>query len=97
MFFSYFCSMKFKNIKSSIIYQFRKSDWFKQWVIKRNAWGIFSKHSHIKKDGLEKQKYNTEASALRAAEAMQKRYEGKFACYKCMFCDSYHVGKQLKP
>jgi hypothetical protein len=89
--------MRYKNVKSAIIYQFRKPDWFKQWVIKRNAWGIFSKHSHTKKDGVEKQKYNTEASALRAAEAMQKRYEGKFACYKCMFCDGFHVGKQLKP
>jgi hypothetical protein len=57
--------------------------------------GIFSKYSHLKKDGIAKQTYNTEASALRAAEAMQKRYDGTFACYKCMFCDGYHVGKQL--
>jgi hypothetical protein len=87
--------MKLKNIQQAIVYQFKKQDWFKQWVTKRNAWGVFSKHSHTRKDGLAKQTYNTEASALRAAEAMQKRYDGTFACYKCMFCDGYHVGKQL--
>jgi len=89
--------MNIKNIISAIRFQFGKEDWFTQWFIKRNAWGIFSKWSHIKKDGTDKQKYPRVDSASRASEKMTEKYDGKFAHYKCAFCDGYHIGKQMKP
>lgn len=88
--------MKIKNIKSAILYQIKSKDWVQQIFTKRNAWGIFSKWSHQRKDGKLKQKYNTEASALRASESMERKYGGRFRCYKCLFCDGFHVGKPLK-
>ena len=89
--------MKFKNIKESIIYQLKQKDWFEQIITKRNAWGIFSKYSHQRKDGKIKQRYNTETSALKAVESMEKKYNNKYKCYRCAFCEGFHIGKPLKP
>jgi hypothetical protein len=37
--------------------------------------------------------YNTQASAKRAKENMEKKNPGKtFSYYKCVFCDGYHLG-----
>ena len=69
---------------------------FRNFVVTRNAWGLFHKNSHIRGDGKGlKVMYNTRKSAERAAESMNKKYTEKahFAVYKCVHCDGYHVGK----
>ena len=89
--------MNIKNLCLAIKYQILSDDAFEQIFIKRNAWGIFSKWSHYTKEDKLKQRYNTEASALRAANSMMEKYKGVFRCYKCAYCNGYHVGKPLKP
>ena len=80
--------MKLKNLIAAIKYQ-----GFKEFFVSGNGWGIFSKNSHTnqhtKKD---KVCYNTEASALKAVAAMNKKYGGNLVPYKCAFCDGYHIG-----
>lgn len=85
-----------KNLLKGIWFQIRHKDWFRNIFITRNAIGIFWRHSHTRKDGVDKQVYNTLASANKAAESMNKKYDGKFVAYKCCFCNGFHVGKQLK-
>ena len=66
----------------------------RNFFITRNAWGLFHKNSHtVAKTGKEKVKYNTRKSAVRSAEAMERKYDGIFRAYKCVHCDGYHVGK----
>ena len=52
----------------------------------------FRKRSHERLDGTPKVMYNTQASAKRAAEAMEKKNNIRYSYYKCAFCDGYHVG-----
>ena len=86
-----------KQINKYYKFQLKQKNWFQEVFIKRNAWGIFSNYSHWKKDGNEKQIYASENQAIRAAEAMEKRYNNKYAVYCCMFCGGFHIGKKLKP
>jgi len=85
-----------KDIKAAILYQIKQKDWFKQILIKKNAWGIFSEYSHTKKDGGIKQRYELERHAKKAAESMERKYANKYVAYRCMFCDGFHIGKPLK-
>lgn len=39
--------------------------------------------------------YNTIKSAKRSAEAMSKKTGKHFSYYKCLFCDGYHIGKNM--
>jgi len=59
----------------------------------KNGRGIFYERSHLTMKGKEKVKYGHKDSALRASEAMEIKYGGHYSCYKCIFCDGYHVGK----
>ena len=58
-----------------------------------NVWGLFHKRSHENQDGRPKVKYNTKASAEKAAASMARKHGGYFSNYKCMRCDGYHIGK----
>jgi len=59
-----------------------------------NAWGMFSKNSHIAAySGKPKVEYPTKASATKAAESMGKKKGVHFSTYKCVWCDGYHIGK----
>jgi len=66
----------------------------RNWFITRNAWGLFSKNSHVAAySGKPKIMYNSKESSLRAADAMKKKKGAHFSSYKCLFCDGYHIGK----
>ena len=67
---------------------------FYNFFVSRNAWGAFSKWSHIRGDTNEpKIAYSSFKSAKRAADKMGEKYGKHFSVYKCLFCDGYHVGK----
>jgi hypothetical protein len=64
----------------------------------RNLWkghilGLFSERSHLTQNGTPKVKYNTKASATKAAAKMSQKHNTHFSNYKCLWCDGYHLGK----
>lgn len=86
--------MKLKNIWLVFVDQLPLSRMFKNFVITRNAWGLFYKSSHISSiSNNPKIMYNTKVSALRAASNMNKKTGYKFSAYKCIHCNGYHIGK----
>lgn len=59
-----------------------------------NGWGIFSRRSHLKVNGMPKVTYYDAGSAGAASRAMARKHKGAvFEGYKCIWCDGYHVGK----
>lgn len=62
-------------------------------LIKGHIFGLFSKYSHINKNGNPKVKYNTKTSAQRAATTMSEKKNVHFSNYKCIYCSGYHIGK----
>jgi hypothetical protein len=62
-------------------------------LVKGNLKGLFHARSHLNWDGRPKVKYNTKASAIKAADAMAKKQSVYFSNYKCVHCDGYHIGK----
>ena len=84
--------MKLKNFILSLKEQGPFGRFFKNFFITRNGWGLFSKYSHINKNGKEKISYKR-SSAIWAAKQMEKKYGYHYSVYKCMFCDGYHIGK----
>lgn len=88
--------IKFRNFCLWFKDQAMRKRAFHNFFISRNAWGAFSKWSHIRGDTNEpKVTYNTFESAKRAADKMSEKYGKHFSTYKCLFCDGYHVGKNL--
>jgi hypothetical protein len=86
--------MKLKNLYLALKDQMPVKRFFINFVVTRNAWGLFHKNSHIRGDGNgAKVMYNTRKSAERARDSMIKKYEKSFSVYKCVHCDGYHVGK----
>ena len=91
-----------KKIKPSYIGvwlkdQLSRSDWFRNMVLDRSAWGAFSIFAHAKRsDGKPKISYKSKSKAEKAAFDMAKRYGYSFATYKCLFCDGWHVSKAIK-
>lgn len=86
--------MKIRNLWMVLKDQGPLSRFWRNWFITRNAWGLFSKNSHIvAATGKPKVMYNTKASSLRAAESMKKKHGVHFSSYKCLWCDGYHIGK----
>jgi hypothetical protein len=90
--------MKLRNIILVIKDQMPLKRMFRNFIITRNAWGLFFRNgSHIAGySGKEKVRYNTKATSLKAAASMNKKTGNHFASYKCLFCDGYHVGKTRK-
>ena len=67
---------------------------WENFIITGNAWGMFSKYSHInRKTGKDKAMYNSKLTANLAAMAMSKKNDVHFSSYKCIFCDGYHIGR----
>lgn len=86
--------MKLKNLWLAIKDQMPLTRFFRNFFITRNAWGLFHKNSHISQStGKPKVVYNTKPTAQKAAINMMTKYEAKFASYKCLHCDGYHIGK----
>lgn len=85
--------MKLKNLYLGLREQLPWKRFFVNFFITRNAWGMFYKRSHQNSNGTLKVKYNTKATALKAAQKMSEKRGVHFSTYKCIFCDGYHIGK----
>lgn len=86
--------IKFRNIILAIKDQLPLSRMFRNFVITRNAWGLFYKSSHISQGtGQPKIAYGSKRSAEKAASQMARKRGVHFSNYKCLRCDGYHVGK----
>jgi len=86
--------MKLKNLYKALREQGPLKRAYHNFVVTRNAWGMFHKNSHQRADtGKPKVMYNRKSSALKAAESMNKKYNKHFSVYKCVYCDGYHLGK----
>ena len=86
--------MKLKNLIAALKDQLPWKRAFTNFIITRNAWGMFSKSSHIRQDtGKLKVEYNTRVSAEKAAYALKIKTTKHFSVYKCIYCDGYHLGK----
>lgn len=86
--------MKLKNLILAIYEQGPIKRAFRNFVITRNAWGMFHINSHVRFDTKKpKVMYNTKDTALKAATSMGEKTNTHFSVYKCVFCDGYHLGK----
>jgi len=86
--------VKLRNVFLALRHQLPLGRAFRNFVITRNAWGMFHQNSHIAQgSGKPKVEYGSLASAEKAAASMQKKHGGAFRPYKCVFCDGYHIGK----
>lgn len=86
--------IKIKNIVLALYEQGPIKRAFRNFIITRNAWGMFYIISHQRQDnGKLKVMYNTKESAQKAADSMKKKMNKHFSVYKCVFCDGYHLGK----
>lgn len=74
--------------------QLNRPDWFRNMVVDRSAWGVFSIYAHARRsDGKAKAAYTTKVDAEENALKMSKKYGARFVTYKCLFCDGWHVSK----
>ena len=86
--------IKPKNLWKWTIDQVQRKTWFKNFFITGNAWGAFSKYSHLsRRSGEPKITYSTKEKALKAADKMGQKHGVHFSAYKCLWCDGYHIGK----
>lgn len=86
--------MQLKNLLLALKGQMPLKRAFRNFIITRNAWGMFSKYSHVRRDTLKpKEIYLTKEKAEKAATSMQKKMNKHFSVYKCVYCDGYHLGK----
>ena len=86
--------MKIRNLFLALKYQLPLKRAFHNFFVTRNAWGMFYKSSHVAQgSGKPKFQYGSIETARKASLSMEKKYEGKFRPYKCVFCDGFHIGK----
>lgn len=86
--------IKIKNVILALYEQGPMKRAFRNFIVTRNAWGMFYIASHQRQDnGKLKVMYNTKESAQKAADSMKKKLNKHFSVYKCVFCDGYHLGK----
>lgn len=86
--------MKIKNLLLAIYDQLTRKGAWRNIFVTHNAFGIFSRYSHIARgSGKPKMSYPTKAVALKAAKAMSEKHGVHFSVYKCAWCDGWHVGK----
>ena len=77
--------------------QLSRPDRFRNMVVDRSAWGVFSIYAHARRsDGKAKISYKSKAKAEKAAFDMAKRHGHPFTTYKCLFCDGWHVSKAVE-
>ena len=85
--------MKLKNLYLALKHQLPFKRAFRNFFITGNAWGMFSKYSHINKNNNPKVKYNSIESAKKAAISIEKKNSVHYSVYKCVYCDGYHIGR----
>ena len=89
--------MKIKNLFLAIYDQLTRKGAWRNIFVTHNAFGIFSRYSHIARgSGKPKMSYPTKAVALKAAKAMSEKHGVHFSVYKCAWCDGWHVGKNAQ-
>lgn len=87
-------NIKLKNLLLALYEQGPPKRFFRNFVITRNAWGMFHMNSHMRADtGKKKVMYNTKKTALKSSNSMSEKYNKYFSVYKCVYCDGYHIGK----
>lgn len=77
--------------------------WFKDQIthpktlFNRKSWGVFSVYAHIRRsDRLPKKSSDTKERAQGVADFMAKKYGGTYGIYKCVYCDGWHVAKEVE-
>lgn len=86
--------MKLKNVILALRDQGPWRRFIRNFFVTRNAWGLFHINSHVAQGtGKLKVMYNTKPTALKAAEALKRKYGSHYSVYKCMRCDGYHIGR----
>ncbi len=86
--------MKLRNIVLAFRDQLPLKRMWRNFIVTRNGRGLFHENSHtVAATGKPKVVYNSRAGAEKAAESMERKYEGVFRPYKCLFCDGFHIGK----
>ena len=86
--------IRIRNLMLALKYQLPLRRALRNFFITRNAWGMFSINSHISQSsGKPKIAFPTYESAQKAAERMGQKHGKHFSVYKCVFCDSFHIGK----
>ena len=89
--------MKIKNLFLAIYDQLTRKGAWRNIFVTQNAFGIFSRYSHIARgSGKPKMSYPTKAVAMKAAKAMSEKHGVHFSVYKCAWCDGWHVGKNTQ-
>lgn len=89
--------MRIVNIMYALREQLTRKGAWRNIFVTHNAFGIFSKYSHIsRRTMLPKVSYPSKAAAQKAAEAMSSRHGVHFSVYKCAWCDGWHVGKNAQ-
>lgn len=86
--------MKIKNLIYAVCNQLsRPQSWYNIFIT-HNAFGIFSRYSHISRStGQPKMMYLSKLDAQKASDVMSKKYGVHFSVYKCIWCDGWHIGK----
>ena len=85
--------MNIKNIIPAIWNQLTRKRAWRNIFVTHNAFGIFSKYSHIsRRSGKPKVAYPSKSVEEKAAEAMEKKHGVHFSVYKCAWCDGWHIG-----
>lgn len=85
--------IKPKNLYLGLKSQLPLKRAFRNFFITGNAWGMFSKNSHINQTTDQPKISYSYKSAVKSAEKMELKTGKHFSVYKCIFCDGYHIGK----
>ena len=85
------------NLVVAIFEQLSRRGALRNIFVTHNAFGIFSRYSHIaRRTGKPKVAYPSKVTAQKAAESMCRKHGVHFSTYKCAWCDGRHIGKTLK-
>lgn len=85
--------MKLKYILQALVAQGPFKRFIRNFFITGNAWGMFSKYSHITKTNTPKIGYSTHDKAKLTATKMQTKTGFHYSVYRCIFCGKFHNGK----
>ena len=86
--------IKVKYVGSWVRHQLSQPQWFHDLFVSRTAWGAFSIYSHLRRsDGKTKIVFRSQHKAERSAVDQSNKYGARFAVYKCLFCEGWHVSK----
>jgi len=89
--------MKIKNLIYAVCDQLLRPQSWRNIFITHDAFGIFSRYSHISRStGQPKMMYPSKTDAQKAADVMSKKYGVHFSVYKCVWCDGWHIGKNSR-